>query len=363
MIMLENTGIILKVDLKNQQLLVNDRWLVVGSDLNITKEWLGKSIKYQLDGDGSIKQLALGEQKLKKIKGKIQSMNLEVPRISMHMDEKLIHFYLTEKDYEFVKRDLQAGIWIQFLVHEEQVIINAQPYYVIAMFNAEKSLLNIEDEELRSKLELLLNAPYCAFLDLEFSMTGYEYYGKEFAPEIVQAGLIVTNTEGHIIEKFSSYVRPTAFLNLTNKTQEFLKVNAATIHNGMSYAQFYDAMNRIITRYDPLFVVWGCADGFVLRKSCKLNEKKRLIKKDKLLDLQRIHGRYYAISQDIGLYNASKSYGISPGIQIHDALVDALVLHQIFLKFKENIDGELVCPFKENYHNILEIRKNIGDPV
>ena len=210
--------------------------------------------------------------------------------------------------------------------------------------------------ELRQTINTLLDSNYYAFLDLEFSMSGPEYRGMKFHPEIIQFGLIIADAEGNLVEKFSAYVKPTLFPHVSGKTQEFLKITESAIAYGMSYQDFYDYIKEVIARYNPIFLVWGVSDGFILENSYLLNQVEPLFEPDQLIDLQRVHRQYYQIGQDIGLYNAIKSYEIFTGTQIHDAIVDALVLHNIFYKFKSIILSNEKYPFKENYQNIMNNR-------
>ena len=93
--------------------------------------------------------------------------------------------------------------------------------------------------ELRHTINTLLDSNYYAFLDLEFSISGPEYRGIKFHPEIIQFGLIIADAEGNLVEKMSAYVRPTLFPIVSEKTQEFLKITESAIACAMSYQDFY----------------------------------------------------------------------------------------------------------------------------
>ena len=96
------------------------------------------------------------------------------------------------------------------------------------------------NHELKETINRLIESPYYAFLDLEFSMSGPEYRGLKFQPEIIQFGLIIADGEGNLVEKFSAYVKPTVFPILSGKTQEFLRIPESTEAYGISYQDFYD---------------------------------------------------------------------------------------------------------------------------
>jgi len=358
--MSENIGILLKYNFEKHRLFINNEWLCYEPTLQIANDMLGKKVGFHLNEKGQIDELEVTTaQKLKEMKGKIQSLNVTIPRISMHTNGRLVHFFIPENQFYLMEKYLKPGVYLQFCYHEDEVQIDNTSYYVIAYFKEKKPddiLPKSIKGDLRKALESLLNTKYYVFLDLEFSMSGPEYRGKNFSAEIIQVGLIIVDVEGQIIEKFSAYIKPTAFPNITDKTQEFLKINKIVVENGITYLQFYNYIKEIRARYNPLFIVWGVSDGFVLNSSCALNNVEPLFKENQLIDLQRIHRQFYQIGQDIGLYNAMKSYGYYAGVQIHDALVDAIILHQIFFKFKEIITDASEFPFKENYQSILENR-------
>ena len=264
---------------------------------------------------------------------------------------QLIHFYITDKYLNIIKHQFKPGDFLQFTYNPVEFKLGKSTYYAITSIKMEnrKKVENpqVIKNELRQTLEYLIDSSYYAFLDLEFSMSGPEYRGIKFQPEIIQFGLIIADAEGNLVEKMSAYVKPTLFPVISEKTQEFLKIKESAITCAMSYQDFYYYIKEVIARYNPIFLVWGVSDGFILENSYIVNNVEPLFDCHQLIDLQRVHRQYYQIGQDIGLYNAIKSYEIFTGTQIHDAIVDALVLHNIFYKFKSIILSNETYPFKE----------------
>ena len=144
--------------------------------------------------------------------------------------------------------------------------LNGSTYFALTsiMTDSKKKVENpqVVKRELQRTLKTLVESPYYAFLDLEFSMSGPEYRGMKFQPEIIQFGLIVADDRGNLVEKFSAYVQPTLFPRLTEKAQEFLKITPLAVAHGMSYCQFYEYIKEVIARYNPIFLVWGVSDLF-----------------------------------------------------------------------------------------------------
>ncbi len=360
--MLGQTGVILKINLDEYKILINETWFSFDPNLTVSMSMLGQSAYYRLSGKNQIKHLELTVQKCKELKGKIQSLNLSIPRLSLHTGGQLLHFYITPKYFKTIKYHYKPGDFIQFTYNPMEFKVGKATYFAMTSIKSEtrKKSENADrvKNELHQTLNTLLESDYYAFLDLEFSMSGPEYRGMKFQPEIIQFGLIVADGEGNLVEKCSAYVKPTLFPNLTGKTQEFLKITESAIEYGMSYQSFYDYVKEVIARYNPIFLVWGVSDGFILENSYVLNGVAPLFEADRFIDLQRVHRQYYQIGQDIGLYNAIKSYEIFTGSQIHDAIVDALVLHNIFYKFKSILLSEEKYPFKENYQYIMNNRSS-----
>lgn len=359
-IMLGHTGVILKINTNEHKLWINEACFSYEEKLHVTNSMIGQTVQYSVTQKGVINHLELVVQKTKELKGKIQSMNLNIPRISLHTNGQLLHFYVTSKHVELLKRQFKPGDFMQFSYNPTEFKLGKATYYAINAIKSDPRKKQVNPQQVKNELyqtiNLLIDSTYYAFLDLEFSMSGPEYRGTKFIPEIIQFGLIIADSEGNLVEKFSAYVKPTIFPQISGKTQEFLKITDVSVAYGISYLEFYGYIKEVIARYNPLFIVWGVSDGFILENSYVINGVQPLFEMNQLIDLQRIHRQYYQIGQDIGLYNAIRSYEILTGTQIHDAIVDALVLHNIFYKFKSIILANEKYPFKENYQNIMNNR-------
>ena len=351
--MLGHTGVVLKMNTEEHKIFMNETWFSFDPKLTVSPSLVGQSVQYSLSGKNKVGHLEPIVQPMKELKGKIQSLNLSIPRISLHTGGKLLHFYIPYKNFNTIKYRYKPGDFLHFTYNPMEFRLNGSTYFALTsiMTDSKKKVENpqVVKRELQRTLKTLVESPYYAFLDLEFSMSGPEYRGMKFQPEIIQFGLIVADDRGNLVEKFSAYVQPTLFPRLTEKAQEFLKITPLAVAHGMSYCQFYEYIKEVIARYNPIFLVWGVSDGFILENSYQINQVSPLFEPDRLIDLQRIHRQYYQIGQDIGLYNAMRSYEMFNGAQIHDALVDALVLRNIFYKFKSILLNQEHYPFKENY--------------
>ncbi len=357
--MLEQKGTLLKLNVKSNRLNLSGNWYEMDSTLNMNADLQGKQLKIQLNDAQVVTGFTSQTTKERDAKGKMQSLNLTIPRFSMHHEGTLTHFYITPLHYAKIKANFKPGDYIQFTYNEDPVMIKGSPCFVLTSLVSKqekpknKTLHKLKKEVL-TQITQLESQDYYAFLDLEFTMSGAEFRGIKFIPEILQFGVIVTNKEGAIVEKFSSYVQPTKYKRLSGLTQDFLKIDNHRLQHAMTYQQFYDCMKDIKSHYQPLFLVWGVSDAYILQSSYLINEVPPLLEPTQLFDLQRLHRQYFQISQDIGLFNALRAYGMDEGIQIHDAIVDSLVLYRIFFKFKSTLHVEEPFPFKANYMTIVK---------
>ena len=353
---MEKSGVLLKVDFKSQQVNLSGDWYAMNKTLKFPSNLQGKSVRLIMNDENCVTNYHVQQTKEIEVKGKIQSLNLNIPRLSMHYQGALTHFYITPSQYAQIKANFKPGEYIQFTYNQDAVQLKHSNYYVMThvILEKEQSTLKVHPhsklkKEVVQQLEQIQQADYYAFLDLEFTMSGSEFRGIKFIPEILQFGLMITTKDGTVVEKFSSYVKPTKFKTLSGLTQDFLKIDNERIQYAMTYQSFYECMKAVLNQYNPIFLVWGVSDAYILQSSYLINEVPPLLESTQLLDLQRTHRLYYQISQDIGLFNALKAYGMDEGPQIHDAIVDALVLSRIFFKFKSVVQSQTPYEFKDKY--------------
>ena len=112
--MLGHTGVILKINLDEHKILMNETWFSFDPKLTVSTSMIGQSVQYSLSGKKKINHLELTMQKCKELKGKIQSLNLSIPRISLHTGGQLIHFYITPKHFNVIKYQYKPGDFLQF---------------------------------------------------------------------------------------------------------------------------------------------------------------------------------------------------------------------------------------------------------
>ena len=78
--MLGHTGVILKINLDEHKILMNETWFSFDPKLTVSTSMIGQSVQYSLSGKKKINHLELTMQKCKELKGKIQN----IPRQSRY---------------------------------------------------------------------------------------------------------------------------------------------------------------------------------------------------------------------------------------------------------------------------------------
>lgn len=180
------------------------------------------------------------------------------------------------------------------------------------------------------------------FIDFEMSMPPYRHY-EDFISEIIQAGMILTDSEGNIIERHAMYIRPEFFPKLTDRTSKFLRITQADLDQGISYLEFYSLLRRLNQEYQPMVIVWGRNDTLELSKLNRLHRLRDLSKKMQFVDLLKLHKTYYGLKNDLGLFHAYCLYsGEELRDQRHDAFQDADTTRKVFYWFKETANSERV---------------------
>ncbi len=185
------------------------------------------------------------------------------------------------------------------------------------------------------------------FLDFEMSMPPYTNY-ESFVSEIIQVGFVLTDSEGNVIQKYNSYIKPKLFPQISKRTIKFLQINQEDIDGGIEYREFYDLFKNIRTKYSPMVYVWGKNDQLELVKLNKIHNLKNFTQNMQFVDLLNLHKIYFGLKNDIGLFNAYNMYSnIDLNMQKHDAEEDAQVTKEIFDYFKAVCNGKMIVRVTE----------------
>ncbi len=185
------------------------------------------------------------------------------------------------------------------------------------------------------------------FVDFEMSMPPYSNY-QNFVSEIIQVGYSLIDSEGTIIENFSSYVKPKLFPVISLRTIKFLHINQEEVDQGIEYQEFYKKMRDLQNKYNPAVYVWGKNDQLELNKLNRLHKLSNFTKNMQFVDLLNLHKTYFGLKNDVGLFNAFNMYAdIDLSNQKHDAFEDAIVTRKVFEFFKQVCNNKMIIQFEK----------------
>ncbi|MDY0138458.1 MAG: exonuclease domain-containing protein [Candidatus Izemoplasmatales bacterium] len=233
-----------------------------------------------------------------------------------------IYIFLTVKK---VKR-VYKGFLIQNVVAIDKLLSpygnNPTIYYDISI--------------IKSGIKALINQDrFRLFIDFEMSMPPYNNY-QNFISEIIQVGYVLTDEYGNEIERFSSYIKPMLFPEISIRTKKFLHIEQSDVDTGKTYYYLHKSILRIQNKYNPIVYVWGKNDQLELNKLNRIHKLVNFTKNMQFIDLLSLHKTYFGLKNDLGLFNAyNLYYDIDLLNQKHDALEDAFVTKEIFYAFKD----------------------------
>lgn len=282
-----------------------------------------------------------------KINGIIHQVELHSKLIGIRQNKKILFFYFQNSQMNLFKRYLYKGNWIELEYDEDRVVKkgNKEAYVVSFIYKLysiskldqviyyDKSALN------KSLSKFLKSLGNIMVLDLEMTMPSYNFKGKGFIPEIIQAGFIVLDGEGEEICRYSNYIKPTLSNKLSKRVEDFLKITSEEFaFKAISYNEFYEDFKEVIENYNPVILVYGKNDIIVLNDSYTINDKQSLKDKTRFINLCQLIKNYYDLRNDPGLFKLYKLYYENEDVQIHDAFNDSFVTAKVFKAFKDDVN-------------------------
>ncbi|MGE4321350.1 MAG: exonuclease domain-containing protein [Acholeplasmataceae bacterium] len=271
----------------------------------------------------------------------IDSVDSELNIFYIIIEGRKIGFHLTKRLAKTFFHYLDKGIVVDFEVSEKRKKIEQQWLHQVAYFNKIESLhphhVFYDLAGLRNDMKTVLEQyEYFLFIDFEMTMPGYQQ--KKFTSEIIQVGYVLSKAQSKVLVKDAYYVKPKLTNELSKRTLKFLKIEEAFFNKkAVDYQVFYKKLKKIISKYHPKCVVWGKNDITALNDSYQIHQKLPLTDSNDFIDLLKLHKDYYNLKDDLGLFNAYKTYYESNDLQKHDAFDDAKVTKFVFDAFLEQM--------------------------
>ncbi|WP_077214445.1 3'-5' exonuclease KapD [Bacillus dakarensis] len=167
------------------------------------------------------------------------------------------------------------------------------------------------------------------FIDFEFTMPEKSGKFKGFYPEIIEVGIVAVRNE-EIYEKYSSYVLPLRFPELSNRCKSFLNISQEQVNSGIRFVDLVTKFEEISADVKKNTVVtWGNMDMKVLRNNCQKGGVPFPLKAHEV-DLSMEYKRFFGDQNQTGLWKAVQEYGKEGTGKHHRALDDALTTYNIF---------------------------------
>ncbi len=287
------------------------------------------------------------------VTGVIHRADLEKRYFSLLLNNQLYFFYLQNNLIKKFKKYLHKGRFVQFECFDDSEVIEKKRMFKVKHFikiirkRHHKQEVYYDIDIIRHGIIDMINGlDNIMFLDLEMSMHDWNV-SSNFKSEIIQVGYLITDSKGEHIVNDSFYVKPSLFPKLTQRTKNFLKISESDLEGGISYNDFYNHFNDIITKYNPTIIVWGRNDILALKQSYEINNRESLQPKCNFVNILQVQKNYYNLKSDLGLFKALKAYIGDEYKQVHDALDDAIVTKEVFFAFKEAINTNRQISFEK----------------
>ena len=260
--------------------------------------------------------------------------------------KKIEFFYFQNSQMNVFKRYLYVGNWID-LEYDEEKTTRRGPYlaYVISFVNRLEAeglydhIVYYDKKDITSSLyDFLGSLDNTMFLDLEMTMPPYNFKGKGFRTEVIQAGFIVFDKNGEELIRYRNFIEPMITKTLSKRAEKFLGItNEEFIENQIPYLTFYNDFKEIIEKYNPAIVVYGKNDILVLNDSYLLHNVPSLKDQTRYVNLCQLIKSHYELRNDPGLFKLFQIYYDNEDIQVHDAFNDSEVTAKVFEAFREDI--------------------------
>lgn len=265
----------------------------------------------------------------------------EQKRVIAIKHQRTVRFYYMAKGlFNSFMLYFKEGIFVYLYVSETPrryrgyMVQNVESIEKIISPHRQNPTIYYDINVIKSGIQAIVNARKPKlFLDFEMSMPPYRNFST-FISEIIQVGYVLTDESGNILEEVDSFVKPTFFPEISERTKRFLHLEQSDIETGISFRQLYDQFTDIIQKYKPMIFVWGQNDLLELRKLNQLHRFADFTSKTQFIDLLKLHKTYFGLKNDLGLFNAYNLYFEEPlEDQGHDAFEDASITMKIYEKF------------------------------
>ncbi|HHX78761.1 MAG TPA: hypothetical protein GX695_03290 [Acholeplasmataceae bacterium] len=279
------------------------------------------------------------------IRGKIIETFPSERLVKIKNRKRIYYVYLTRKFfrdfgpyfYEYPYVIIEVGQIKK--IHHGFSCFELTAFKKVTQFISRSRKVFFDIDKIRESIKTIVNKDSnLIFLDLEFSLPSYNPK-KRTPAEIIQYGLVLTDSFGNVITASKNLVKPNKFYSLNKKTLRFLNRDIYDFEEAVDYIEFYQILEKLIKEYDAKIIAWGRNDIITMEKSFKINRLYPLELKERYINIMQLMKTYYNLKNDLGLFDTYQMM-VSGNIdsQTHDAYEDAVVMMDIFFEFKKLIN-------------------------
>ncbi len=279
--------------------------------------------------------------------GRLHAVYEDVRVVSLKSAHRIEFFYMGKGMFSAFMQYFREGVFVFMTVSDHPKKMRGvfsslvEKMDKIMMPHGADPKIFFDANVIKSGIRSLVNSKKPKlFVDFEMSMPPFKY-NPDFLSELIQCGMLLCDDAGNVVEQHTMFIKPMMFPEITDRTRKFLKITQSTIETGIEYPDFHNLLDRIVTQYRPMVLVWGQNDIIELRKAALYHRLPDITKKAQFVDLLKLHKNYFGLKNDVGLFNAYKQYvDIDPEKQAHDALEDATITKIVFDGFKKVCNGD-----------------------
>ncbi len=279
--------------------------------------------------------------------GRLHAVYEDVRVVSLKSAHRIEFFYMGKGMFSSFMQYFREGVFVFMTVSDHPKKMRGvfsslvEKMDKIMMPHGADPKIFFDANVIKSGIRSLVNAKKPKlFVDFEMSMPPFKY-NPDFLSELIQCGMLLCDDAGNVVEQHTMFIKPMMFPEITDRTRKFLKITQSTIETGIEYPDFHNLLDRVVTQYRPMVLVWGQNDIIELRKAALYHRLPDITKKAQFVDLLKLHKNYFGLKNDVGLFNAYKQYvDIDPEKQAHDALEDATITKIVFDGFKKVCNGD-----------------------
>ncbi len=279
------------------------------------------------------------------IRGKIIETFPSERLVKIKSRKRIYYVYLSRKFFRDFGPYFYEFPYVLIEVGEIRKIHNGYSCFELTAFNKVVQFISrsrkvfFDIEKIRESIKTIINKDSnLLFLDLEFSLPSYNP-NRRTPVEIIQYGLVLTDSLGNVITASKNLVKPNKFYALNKKTLKFFNREIYDFEEAVDYIEFYQILEKLITEYDAKIIAWGRNDIITMEKSFKINRLFPLKIKERYINIMQLMKTYYNLKNDLGLFD---TYQIMTNndldSQAHDAYEDAVVMMDVFFAFKKLIN-------------------------